>query len=92
MKVALVCDWFHPRVGGIELHLQDLAARLRRAGHNVVVITPTPGPPVVSGVRVIRVDAPRAPHFGFLMTPAGVRAVARAIAGERPDVVHAHVS
>ena len=35
MKVALVTDWYHPRVGGIELHLQDLARRLAIAGIEV---------------------------------------------------------
>lgn len=92
MKVALVCDWYHPRVGGIELHLQDLAARLQRAGHEVVVITPTPGDETVNDIRVIRVDAPLAPHFGFLITAAGVRAIGTALVRERVDVAHCHVS
>jgi len=92
VKVALVCDWYHPRIGGIELHLHDLAAQLAAAGHDVVVVTPTPGPSVVDGVRVVRVRAPLAPHFGFLITPAGVRALGTALAAEQPDVVHTHVS
>jgi glycosyltransferase involved in cell wall biosynthesis len=92
VKVALVCDWYAPRLGGIELHLRDLAARLMRAGHEPVVVTPTPGPRVVDGIRVVRVQAPRAPHFGFLITPRGVRELGHAIAAEHPDVVHAHVS
>ena len=92
MKVALVCDWYHPRVGGIELHLNDLAIRLGAAGHEVVVITPTPGDATVNGVRIVRIDAPRAPKFGFLTTRAGVRAIGEAIANERVDVAHCHVS
>lgn len=92
MNVALVCDWYHPRIGGIELHLHDLAARLAGAGHDVVVVTPTPGASIVDGIRVVRVDAPRAPGFGFLITPGGVRMLGAAIAREEPDVVHAHVS
>ena len=92
MKIALVCDWYHPRVGGIELHLQDLAAHLVAAGHDVVVITPTPGETVVNGIRVRRIRAPLAPVFGVLMTPAGVRAIGEAIADERVDVAHCHVS
>jgi len=92
MKVALVCDWYHPRIGGIELHLQDLARRLVAAGHDVVAITPTPGPDRVDGVRVRRIEAPRAPHFGFVYTPGGVRAVGDALASERVDVAHCHVS
>ena len=92
LKVALVCDWYHPRVGGIELHLQDLAATLVAARHDVVVITPTPGDDRVDGIRVRRISAPRAPRFGFLVTPAGVRAVGDALADERVDVAHCHVS
>ena len=92
MKVALVCDWYHPRIGGIELHLQDLARRLAGARHEVVVITPTPGPSVVDGVRVRRIDAARVPHFGFIHTRGGVRALGNAIVDERVDVAHCHVS
>src|SRR5262249_27006858 len=92
VKVALVCDWYSPRVGGIELHLHDLAAQLVAAGHEVVVVTPTPGAPVVDGTRVVRINAPRAPRFGFLVTPGGVRALGTASAAERPDSVPAHVS
>ena len=92
MKVALVCDWYHPRVGGIELQLQDLAGRLVAAGHDVVVVTPTPGDEVVDGIRIRRLDVPRASVFEFLYTPAGVRAVGAALAEERVDVAHCHVS
>ena len=92
MKIALVCDWYHPRIGGIELHLQDLSSHLTAQGHDVVVITPTPGEPVVNGIRVRRIQAPRAPVFGFLMTPAGIRAVGDVIAEERVDIAHCHVS
>jgi glycosyltransferase involved in cell wall biosynthesis len=92
MKVALVCDWYHPRVGGIELHLQNLATHLVGAGHEVVVITPTPGDPIVDGIRVRRIDAPLAPVFGFLTTPGGVRAIGDVLAEERVDVAHCHVS
>ena len=92
MKVALVCDWHRPRIGGIELHLQDLARELSKRGQDVVVITSTPGGRNFDGVRVRRIEAPRLPPFDLLYTPSGFRAVADAVAAERPDVVHAHVS
>jgi glycosyltransferase involved in cell wall biosynthesis len=44
MKVALVCDWYVPRLGGIETQLADLADALRARGHEAHVITATPGP------------------------------------------------
>ncbi len=92
MKVGIVCDWFHPRVGGIELHLQNLAAHLVAAGHEVVVVTPTPGAATVNGIRVRRIDAPLAPVFGFLTSPAGIRAIGTVLVEERVDVAHCHVS
>lgn len=92
MKVALVCDWFHPRIGGIELHLHDLARNLRARGHGVVVITSTPGEKRVDGIRVRRIDGARAPRFDFLISPAGIRAVGKAIVEEDVDVAHCHVS
>lgn len=92
MKVALVCDWYHPRVGGIELHLQDLATTLTDAGHSVVIITPTPGDSEVRGVRVRRVSAALAPRFGFVYTSRGVHAVGDALDDEQVDIAHCHVS
>ena len=92
MKVALVCDWYHPRIGGLELHLQDLAQRLIGAGHDVVVITSTPGADQVDGLPVRRIDAPRLPGLDLVYTAGGIRRVSLAIAAEQPDVVHAHVS
>jgi glycosyltransferase involved in cell wall biosynthesis len=92
MKVALVCDWFHPRIGGIELHLHDLARNLRARGHGVVVITSTPGETRVDGIRVRRIEGARAPRFDFLISPLGIRAVGDAIVEEGVDVAHCHVS
>jgi glycosyltransferase involved in cell wall biosynthesis len=92
MKIALISDWYHPRVGGLELHLQDLAKRLHGAGHDVHVVTPTEGETFVDGVRVHRTSGPRAPHFGFVVTPRALRSIADVLANERFDVAHAHVS
>lgn len=92
MKIALVTDWYEPRLGGIELHLQDLASRLIALGHDVHIITSTPGREHVDGVRVHRIDAPRAPKFGFLITPGGVRAIGDVLAREKFDIAHCHVS
>ena len=92
MKIALVTDWYEPRIGGIELHLRDLAARLSVRGHDVTVVTPTPGSAIVDGIRVHRVNAPRAPAFGFLYTPGGIRALGQALDEIGADVAHCHVS
>lgn len=38
-RIAMVCDFFYPRFGGVENHLWSLAHALLRSGHKVVVIT-----------------------------------------------------
>lgn len=37
--VAMCCDFFYPRLGGVEMHMWSLAQCLLRRGHKVVVLT-----------------------------------------------------
>lgn len=92
MRVALVCDWFLPRMGGIELHLRDLALALRASGVDARIVTTTRGEPDVAGVPVYRVHTALAPGSGFAFTPRGLGAVARSIRSNAFDLVHAHAS
>jgi glycosyltransferase involved in cell wall biosynthesis len=92
VRVALVCDWFLPRMGGIELHLRDLAIALRASGVDAEIVTTTRGDEAVDGVPVRRVRAALAPGSGFAFTPGGLQAVSAAIATGRFDLVHAHAS
>jgi glycosyltransferase involved in cell wall biosynthesis len=92
LRIALVCDWFLPRTGGLELHLRDLAQHLNAAGHTAEVITSTPGDAVVEGVRVHRVDARRLRRADVICTRDGMRKVGRLIQDGGYDVIHSHVS
>ena len=92
MRVALVCDWFLPRMGGVELHLRDLALALRDAGLDARVVTTTPGESVVDGIPVHRVRTPLMPGAGFAVWPGVVGDVECVIRQEGFDVVHAHAS
>ncbi|HXR68538.1 MAG TPA: glycosyltransferase, partial [Dermatophilaceae bacterium] len=56
MKIALLSDCYLPRLGGIEVQVHDLAARLTGRGHEVVVFTATPGSHGERGGFVDRVD------------------------------------
>lgn len=38
-RIAMCCDFFFPRLGGVEMHIWSLAQCLIRQGHKVVVIT-----------------------------------------------------
>jgi glycosyltransferase involved in cell wall biosynthesis len=91
-RVALVCDWFLPRVGGIELHLRDLALALRARGIDARVVTTTRGSDLVEGVPVHRVRGALSPVGGFAFTPAGLARLGGILRAEQFDVVHAHAS
>jgi glycosyltransferase involved in cell wall biosynthesis len=92
LRVALVCDWFLPRMGGIELHPRDLALALRRRGVDARVVTTTPGADVVDDVPVHRLKGPLLPGAGVSMSPRIVARIAELLRAEDFDVVHAHAS
>ncbi len=89
LRIGLVTDCYVPRLGGIEMQVHDLAVQLQAAGHQVVVITPTPGPDVVDGVRVHRMDVPLLP-FDIPYKPSTFDEVMRLLETERVDVAHFH--
>lgn len=39
IKVALVSDWYYPKVGGVASHMHDLAIKLKEMGHEVTIVT-----------------------------------------------------
>ena len=86
MKVAHVSDFYLPRLGGIEMHMSDLTELQRAQGHDVQVITSTPGPDGPHLHRVTR--AFRQPHA---LHPLAVRAGIRTLRELDVDVVHAHL-
>ncbi|GLC25816.1 glycosyltransferase family 4 protein [Roseisolibacter agri] len=97
LRIALVCDWYAPRVGGIETHVGALAQQLAAAGHAVDALTATPhacrGAGAAAAVGVVRLDVPLLP--GVEVTPAlgrAARALRAALRDGAYDLVHCHVS
>jgi glycosyltransferase involved in cell wall biosynthesis len=104
MRVALVSEWAPPRLGGLEQQIDGLARQLRARGHEVRVITLTPGPPELDGIPVHRLRAPVPP--GWRSMQRGLERVgvpwfdplprvvtdelARLLVVHRVEVVHAH--
>ncbi|MCW2793830.1 MAG: glycosyl transferase, group 1, partial [Nocardioides sp.] len=88
MRIAHVTDCYLPRLGGIELHVRDLASAQRRDGNDAHVLTVTPGTGLVDDpswvVRVRNTDAAVPRQLGL------ARQIADRLAAA--DVVHAHVS
>jgi glycosyltransferase involved in cell wall biosynthesis len=105
MRILLAAQFFPPDIGGEERHVFNLANILAARGHQVAVATQqVPGAPgtevLASGVRVHRFptvamqlpgvyQGERQHHLPF-PDPVGVRHLARIIAAERPEIVHAH--
>ncbi len=92
MKIALICDWFHPRIGGMEVHLQGLAEVLQASGHQPEIITATPGDIQGYGFPVHRLSVPVKTRFGFIYTLEAFRQVAALLKKGSYDVVHCHGS
>ena len=88
MKILHVTDCYLPRLGGIEMHVSDLAARQRAAGHDVWVLTVTPDGPEMTktgGVTVIRLELGKL-AFG------SAKAIRQLAQDQGFDVMHAHLS
>lgn len=89
MRIVHVSDCYAPRTGGIESQVRDLARSQVAAGHEVHVVTATPGDSGDDdGVQVYRFGT-RMP-FDLPVNPAApprVRALLREL---DPDVVHVH--
>ncbi|MCW2918850.1 MAG: GDP-mannose-dependent alpha-(1-2)-phosphatidylinositol mannosyltransferase [Actinomycetia bacterium] len=98
MRIAHVTDFYLPRLGGIEMHVRDLAMRQQAAGHEVEVITSSPRPAGertperpgdgAGGLRVHRLT--ETVPFSSWLHPAGLWAGHRMLRKGGYDVVHAH--
>ncbi len=92
LKIAMICDWYLPRIGGIEFQLRDLALQLMSEGHEVQIITSTPGESNTEGVLVHRLNTPRIPGLGLVWTPSAFKKIQSILTREQFDVVHCHTS
>jgi glycogen(starch) synthase len=59
MKILVYTPAFLPQVGGLEINTANLAEQFQRAGHEVVVVTTTPGGTDLLSYRVVRRPSPR---------------------------------
>ena len=101
----MLAQFYPPIIGGEERHVRNLSVALARRGHEVTVATlHRPGLPdceIDDGVKVRRLrgtmqrltslfsdsDRPHAPPFP---DPELTQGIARVVASDRPEMVHAH--
>lgn len=96
MRIFHVSDCYAPRTGGIESQVRDLARAQVADGHEVHVLTATPGADAARG-GVVQLDDGVQVHrlgtrmpFDLPVNPAAPPLVRRLIEVLRPDVVHVH--
>jgi glycosyltransferase involved in cell wall biosynthesis len=90
-KIALVCDWYLPRIGGIEHQLRDLQRQLTVRGHDAQIITATPGPAEKGGWPTVhRLPVSRVPRWHTVWNWRALRMLQHLLIRERFDVVHGH--
>jgi glycosyltransferase involved in cell wall biosynthesis len=85
VRILHVSDCYLPRLGGIEVQVADLVRSQAEAGHEVEVVTATPGE-ALPGVH--RVVAPM--PFDLPVHPRGAGHLLRLMTARHPDVVHVH--
>jgi glycosyltransferase involved in cell wall biosynthesis len=96
VRIAHLSDCYLPRLGGIEAQVHGLARRQQAAGHEVTILTATPGArgerhaaiDHVEGVPVHRL-AIRLP-FGLPVNPFAPRDIRSILLSGRYDVAHVH--
>ncbi len=95
MRIAHVSDCYLPRVGGIELHVRDLARRQAAAGHEVTVLTTTAaiGDELEAGwAETLRPGVGRRAARPGAICYRHSRAASRVVREGRFDIVHVHAS
>ena len=86
MRLLLVSEVYPPRAGGAGWSTRALALGLREAGHDVAILTTSPGPADLDGLRVQRL------HVEGRKRLALPRAFARHIRDLPHDAIHAQHS
>ncbi len=92
-KVAIVSDTFLPQVGGLEVHMHDLAEELTRQGHEAHVICATPDGLTdsnPSAYPVHRINVPLFARIQRVRSTKFYQPLARLLSDGDFDLVHAH--
>lgn len=102
MRIAVVNNFFPPRVGGSSHLSHSLAVGYAAAGHEVIVLTASyddaPAYEEVDGLKIFRIQAVPMPatrlaisfDMAFTLRPSLPRTIAEHLDAFRPDVIHQH--
>lgn len=73
MRIALVSDWYYPKVGGVASHMHHLAIHLKKRGHEVSIVTNDLGTGKEEelkelGIGLIKIPGTISPILGINLT------------------------
>ncbi len=93
-RIALISDWYFPKVGGIEYSMHALAKTLNMHGHDVNVITRSyPGLPehsIREGITVIRIKGKPLPGQNRFLVPNAYKELYYLLKKKDYDIVNCH--
>ncbi|MGB9928566.1 MAG: glycosyltransferase family 4 protein [Methanosarcina sp.] len=93
-KIAMISDWYFPKIGGIEYSMHALAKNLSMHGHEVNIITRSyPGLPKYSirdNVPVIRVKSRPLPGQNRFLMPAAYKELYDFLKKEKYEIINCH--
>jgi phosphatidylinositol N-acetylglucosaminyltransferase subunit A len=99
-RIAMVCDFFYPNVGGVENHIYSVSQKLIERGHKVIVITHQyngnkrqgvrylPGPLKVYYCPIVPIAS--SANVALPTFTATLPLLRHILIRERIDIVHAH--
>ncbi|AMQ17781.1 glycosyltransferase family 4 protein [Thermococcus peptonophilus] len=95
LKIALVSDWYYPKLGGVAVHMHDLALYLREKGHEVDIITNDRKTGKEEELRELGIGLVKVPGKIFPSASLNISAFAKGYGLLEPliqdyDVVHGH--
>ncbi len=68
MRIALVSDWYYPKIGGVATHMHHLALKLRERGHEVTIVTNSRGELMEDGINLLRIPGVVSPILDVNIT------------------------
>ncbi len=95
VKIALVSDWYYPKIGGVASHMHNLAVHLKKRGHDVAIVTNDletgkEGELERLGIDLVKVPGTVSPILGINLTYSLKSNLELAEFLRDFDVVHAH--
>ena len=92
-KIAIASDWYYPKLGGVAVHMHDLALHLRKLGHEVAIITNDRETGKEAELKEAGIDLIKVP--GCILGGVNMSAFSRNAASMIPyikdcDIVHGH--